>query len=320
MHYVSATEIRTRAFPRRRQSSRDSAATAVCSCRRKFRRSLEDIKALSLLPYPRAQRSLVKLYLDEFTEEELPVLPKRHTARQNLTIPKPRPSSRSEKTAISWSCGTVRRARSRTWRCRCSAYLLTASLQKTGEHKRSAFSSQPPATPARQRSRVSVMWTIREFSSSTPTAACPRSRSCRWSARRAKRRRVRGARKLRRRAERRQAHFLRPHFARGAGAQRLLLSSANSINWGRVLPQIVYYISAYCDLLSKGAIALGDKVDFCVPTGNFRKHSGGLLCQAHGASGRNARVRVECEQCPDRLPLSTGTCDRNRPFYQQYVN
>ena len=48
-----------------------------------------------------------------------------------------------------------------------------------------------------------------------------------------------------------------------------LLSSANSINWGRILPQVVYYISAYCDLLRDGALALGDKVDFCVPTGNF---------------------------------------------------
>ena len=47
------------------------------------------------------------------------------------------------------------------------------------------------------------------------------------------------------------------------------LSSANSINWGRILPQIVYYISAYCDLLGAGEIKLGQKVNFCVPTGNF---------------------------------------------------
>ncbi|MGN0968066.1 MAG: threonine synthase, partial [Oscillospiraceae bacterium] len=45
------------------------------------------------------------------------------------------------------------------------------------------------------------------------------------------------------------------------------LSSANSINWGRVLPQIVYYISAYCDLLRDGAIRDGDAINVCVPTG-----------------------------------------------------
>ena len=47
------------------------------------------------------------------------------------------------------------------------------------------------------------------------------------------------------------------------------LSSANSINWGRILPQVVYYISAYCDLVRDGRIVMGDKVNFCVPTGNF---------------------------------------------------
>ena len=48
-----------------------------------------------------------------------------------------------------------------------------------------------------------------------------------------------------------------------------VLSSANSINWGRILPQVVYYISAYCDLMKNGDITYGQKVNFCVPTGNF---------------------------------------------------
>ena len=47
------------------------------------------------------------------------------------------------------------------------------------------------------------------------------------------------------------------------------LSSANSINWGRLLPQIVYYISSYAQLVSAGKIAAGDPIDVCVPTGNF---------------------------------------------------
>ena len=50
------------------------------------------------------------------------------------------------------------------------------------------------------------------------------------------------------------------------------LSSANSINWGRILPQVVYYISAYCDLMRDGALTMGDKVNFCVPTGNFDRN------------------------------------------------
>ena len=48
-----------------------------------------------------------------------------------------------------------------------------------------------------------------------------------------------------------------------------LLSSANSINFGRLAPQIAYYFSAYCDLVTSDQIRMGDKVDFTVPTGNF---------------------------------------------------
>jgi threonine synthase len=47
------------------------------------------------------------------------------------------------------------------------------------------------------------------------------------------------------------------------------LSSANSINWGRLLPQIVYYASAYADLAGRGRLAWGEPLDVCVPTGNF---------------------------------------------------
>ena len=48
-----------------------------------------------------------------------------------------------------------------------------------------------------------------------------------------------------------------------------LLSSANSINWGRLAPQIVYYFSAYCELVKAGKISLGQRINICVPTGNF---------------------------------------------------
>ena len=46
-------------------------------------------------------------------------------------------------------------------------------------------------------------------------------------------------------------------------------SSANSINWGRLAPQIVYYFSAYLDLMREGRLSAGDLVNFVVPTGNF---------------------------------------------------
>lgn len=47
------------------------------------------------------------------------------------------------------------------------------------------------------------------------------------------------------------------------------LSAANSLNWGRLLPQVVYHASAYLDLVKSGAISMGEMADLCVPTGNF---------------------------------------------------
>ena len=49
----------------------------------------------------------------------------------------------------------------------------------------------------------------------------------------------------------------------------VVLSSANSMNFGRLSPQITYYFSAYCDLVASGEIKIGDKINFVVPTGNF---------------------------------------------------
>ena len=63
--------------------------------------------------------------------------------------------------------------------------------------------------------------------------------------------------------------FADSNFAKQLNEGGVFLSSANSINWGRLVPQIVYYISAYCDMYKSGAISLGEKIDVCVPTGNF---------------------------------------------------
>ena len=63
--------------------------------------------------------------------------------------------------------------------------------------------------------------------------------------------------------------FSSEEFIRQMNERGKTLSSANSINFGRLVPQIVYYFSAYADLVNRHAIAPGDSVNFCVPTGNF---------------------------------------------------
>lgn len=93
-----------------------------------------------------------------------------------------------------------------------------------------------------------------------------------------------------------------------------ILSSANSINWGRILPQLVYYISAYCDLLRDGKISMGDQVNFCVPTGNF-----GDILAAYYAKRMGLPVgRLICASNRNNVLtdfLATGVYDRNRRFY-----
>ena len=92
------------------------------------------------------------------------------------------------------------------------------------------------------------------------------------------------------------------------------LSSANSINWGRVLPQVVYYISAYCDLLRDGRIQMGDKINFCVPTGNFGDILAGYYAKCMGLP---VNMLICASNSNNVLTdfLETGVYDRNRPFY-----
>ena len=52
-------------------------------------------------------------------------------------------------------------------------------------------------------------------------------------------------------------------------SNQVALSSANSINWGRLLPQVVYYVSSYAELVAQGKLEAGKPLDVCVPTGNF---------------------------------------------------
>ncbi len=63
--------------------------------------------------------------------------------------------------------------------------------------------------------------------------------------------------------------FASANFNAKMAEQGKVLSSANSINLGRLVPQVVYYFSAYADLVKQGAVSVGEPVNFCVPTGNF---------------------------------------------------
>lgn len=97
--------------------------------------------------------------------------------------------------------------------------------------------------------------------------------------------------------------------------KNVLLSSANSINFGRLAPQIAYYFSAYLDLVSSEQIQMGDKVDFTVPTGNF-----GNILAAYYAKQMGLPVgKLVCASNKNNVLtdfIARGVYDSKRPFFK----
>ncbi|MDN0063799.1 threonine synthase [Collinsella ihumii] len=94
----------------------------------------------------------------------------------------------------------------------------------------------------------------------------------------------------------------------------VVLSSANSINVGRLVPQVVYYFAAYAQLLRAGAIKAGDAVEFCVPTGNFGDILAGYYARRMGLPVSRLIVASDKNNVLFDF-LTTGTYDRKRPFF-----
>lgn len=96
--------------------------------------------------------------------------------------------------------------------------------------------------------------------------------------------------------------------------KNMMFSSANSINWGRLVPQIVYYFSAYCDLIEQGRIKAGDEINVVVPTGNFGNILAGYYAKEMGLPIK----KLVCASNTNNVLtdfLKTGEYNRNRKFY-----
>ena len=108
--------------------------------------------------------------------------------------------------------------------------------------------------------------------------------------------------------------FTDKEVAKKLEANGMMFSSANSINWGRLVPQIVYYVSAYCDMVESGELELGEKMNVVVPTGNF-----GNILAAYYAKEMGIPVnKLICASNVNNVLtdfLKTGVYDRNRKFY-----
>ncbi|OQA71652.1 MAG: Threonine synthase [Firmicutes bacterium ADurb.Bin248] len=109
--------------------------------------------------------------------------------------------------------------------------------------------------------------------------------------------------------------FQRALEQKGALPEGVKLSSANSINVGRLAPQVMYYIKAYGDLVRRGDISFGDEVDFAVPTGNFGDILAGYLAMRMGLPvGRLVCASNRNDVLTDFI--QTGVYDRRREFHK----
>ena len=109
------------------------------------------------------------------------------------------------------------------------------------------------------------------------------------------------------------AIFANKDLAARLSEGNVALSSANSINVGRLAPQVTYYFDAYAQLVRAGAIAMGDEVTFCVPTGNFGDVLAGYYAKRLGLPVRRLVVASNRNDVLTDF-ITTGTYDRRREF------
>ena len=107
--------------------------------------------------------------------------------------------------------------------------------------------------------------------------------------------------------------FSDQELAERMGKKGYQFSSANSINIGRLVPQIVYYVYAYARLFKEGRIAQGEEINVVVPTANF----GNILAAFYAKNMGLPIAKLICASNDNKVLydfLSTGVYDRNRPF------
>ena len=276
----------------------------------------EEIKALAALSYPERAAKIMKRYLDEFTEEELLGFAKNAYGPAKFDTPAAAPVVKlTENTYIQelWHGPTCA---FKDMALQMLPYLLTASLKKTGEEKTVCIlvaTSGDTGKAALEGFRDVDRTKILVFYPDGGVSEIQKLQMVTQEGRNVGVCAVRGnfddaqtgVKRIFSDAQLRETLASRGYF----------LSSANSINWGRVLPQIVYYVSSYCDLLASGAIKEGQTVNVCVPTGNFGNILSGFYAKKMGVPiGRLICASNENNVLTDFI--RTGTYDRNRPFYQ----
>ncbi len=278
--------------------------------------TLGDIGALAGMTYVERAVRIMKLYLDEFTEEEL-----REYAGKAYAVPGKFDDgavtpihSTHEKTHILelWHGPTCA---FKDMALQMLPYLLTASLRKTGEEKTACILVATSGDTGKaalegfrdvERTKILVFYPkdgvsdiqrlqmVTQEGGNVGVCAVAGNFDDAQT----------GVKRI----------FSDAALREELAAKGLFLSSANSINWGRVLPQIVYYVSAYAELVRTGKLELGKPLNVCVPTGNFGNILAGYYARRMGVPIGKLLCASNANNVLTEF-IRTGVYDRNRPFY-----
>lgn len=273
------------------------------------------IEALARLPYPARAAEVMAMYLDEFTAEELRGYAEKAYGQNKFDTPAVAPLVKvGERTHVLelWHGPTCA---FKDMALQMLPYLLTASLRKTGETRTACilvatsgdtgkaalegFRDVPHTKilvfyPRDGVSDVQKLQMVTQEGGNVGVCAVEGNFDDAQT----------GVKKI----------FSDPAVREAMNERGCFFSSANSINWGRVLPQIAYYVSAYCDLVASGQLASGQTVNVCVPTGNF----GNILAAYYAKMMGVPFGKLICASNANNVLtdfIRTGVYDRNRPFY-----
>lgn len=276
--------------------------------------TLEDIKALGIENYCGRAYGIMKPFLDEFSEEELKTMISRAYG-DNFDSKDIAPLHFvDEKTAVLelWHGPTCA---FKDMALQMLPHLLTASLKKCGEQRKVCILVATSGDTGKaalegfadvENTKILVFYPhngvsdVQQLQMVTQTGKNVGVAAVRGNFDDAQT----GVKKI----------FGDAEFAEELSEKGWFLSSANSINWGRLLPQIVYYFSAYCDFANSGKVNYGDTVDFVVPTGNF----GNILACWYAKNMGLPVGKLICASNQNNVLadfFERGVYDRNRTFY-----
>lgn len=277
--------------------------------------SLEDIKKLSEMKYTQRAASILGLYLTDYTKEELDACTSLAYAKEKFESENTAPLYHLNDTTSVLELWHGPTCAFKDMALQILPHLLTNAIRKTGENHEVVILVATSGDTGKaalegfkdvKGTKIQVFYPVDGVSQIQKLQMTTQEGSnvCVCAVKGNFDDAQTGVKKI----------FTNEEYKSSLAEKGYVLSSANSINWGRLVPQIVYYFSAYCDMYTSGKINLGDKINIVVPTGNF----GNILAAFYAMCMGLPVNKLICASNSNNVLtefIKTGTYDRKRSFF-----